>query len=223
MRCSSLILVMVASSLFIACEEEPTRIYTRVSGTLLAVESDEPVAIPGAKIKLVSLSPRFDTPLDYLIDSTTTDELGRYSFDFSVLEQNSNATIQLLCSAPNYFHTRTFDFYVYTRQTDFPLGGDRKFNPKLYPHAWIGVTFPSSISSIKDLTVIEHTSNLGSDTIHGPVYISNPTPQDTLYFRAKGNSWNILQYFFANGGQYLRSNDSIKCGNNDTSFIEFKF
>lgn len=202
-----LILAFLALS-FIACEEEPDRIPTKVYGTLHIADTDIP--IPNAKISLSSLL----YYRDYIIDSTQSDANGNYHFDFSVSEGNLDARLVLICEAPNFYGTRFFDYSHYSGRGQFPAGGLNEYNPSLVPFAWLQIDLNFSTPYRFYLK-----APLNPD---GNISVPNAT-QGTYYIQVKGNSWNKIEYEIQVDGRWHQFEDSIFAGILDTTLYQISY
>lgn len=197
----------------VACEEKEDRIPSKVYGTL-HIEGSE-IPIPHAKITLISLVDRKFGVADYFIDSSRSDENGNYAFEFSVLQSNLNARLELICEAPNFYGTRYFFHDPFRSPGHFPAGGIHQYNPSLVPYSWIELTL--DIQTPNDWFYLQAPYNPA-----GNISIQNAS-LGTHYIQVKGNSWNKIEYEIKADGQSHQFEDSIFAGILDTTLYRITF
>ena len=189
-----------------SCEREPDDIRTQLSGKLLAANTNE--FLPNAKIALVKVDYNLYNAVDRILDSTRTDSLGNYSFDFNIDFDKRYGTYQLVSSYPNYYSTRDITGPFPTDGKHFELGGKQTYNPELHPFAWLKVKL--NISS----NAYAFSMNRTFGEFEG-VIINNPRQQEFVV-KTKGNANNVLSFFIDTPDSFITIIDTIYCGNNDT-------
>ncbi len=202
------LLICLSMYLLISCETSPETISTTLRGKLTAANSNR--VLPNAKIDLVHVNFVGYTQKDIVLDSTYSDSLGDYSFVFQIPYDDRYEFFQLVCYYPNYYSTRDITGPT-PLQSDkhFELGGNQVYNPELHPYAWVKIQCDLDNSYIR-LDINSFFGNTGAS-------ISNPG-QESFFLKAKGNAWNQINHFlYRDNGDYIILNDSVYCGNNDTT------
>jgi hypothetical protein len=190
-----------------SCERDPDDIRTQLSGKLLVANSE--LFLPHAKVDLVYVTGGLYTSFDRILDSTRTDSLGNYSFDFNIDFDKRYGTYQLVSSYPNYYSTRDITGPFPTDGKHFELGGKQTYNPQLHPFAWLKVKL--NISS----NAYAFSMNRTFGEFEG-VIINNPRQQEFVV-KTKGNANNVLSFFIDTPDSLITIIDTIYCGNNDTA------
>ena len=191
-----------------SCSKEPEDIRTSLSGRLFAANSGEYLA--NARVDLVRVNYLKYAARDYILDSTVTDALGNYSFNFSVPNQNRHEVYQLVCYYPNYYSTRDITGPFPTGGSHFNLGGAQKYNPELHPYSWLKVK----------LNFTSPVYRFGMNPAFGevfPIDLNYPS-QEEFVVKTMGNADNILSFFIYTPDSSITIVDTIWCGNNDTTF-----
>jgi hypothetical protein len=198
---------LLVTTILSSCEREPEYIRTQLSGKLLAANTND--FLPKAKVNLVYVTGGLYTSFDRVIDSTRTDSLGNYSFDFNINYEKRYGTYQLVASYPNYYSTRDITGPFPSDGKHFELGGKQTYNPELHPFAWLKVKLNFSSNAYA------FSMNRTFGEFQG-VLINDPHQQEFVV-KTKGNANNIVSFFIHTPDSLITIIDTIYCGNNDTT------
>lgn len=208
-----LMLVCLSMYLFVACQKVgPYTVTTTVSGKLTAANSNRVLA--NAKINLVKVVAVGHTLKDRILDSTRSDALGHYSFTFDESSGEAYNGFQIVCYYPDYYSTRDLTGPFPTGR-HFELGGVQVYNPELHPYAWVKIKCELDNS----VTLLSVNKTFGE---YLSPSVSNPGNEEFI-LKTKGNYWNVITSFlYYNDGRREILQDSIYCGNNDTTTLIIK-
>ena len=203
----TLIFSLLVVTFLNSCERDSEDIRTQLSGKLLVANTNE--FLPNAKIDLVKVDYYTYNAVDRILDSTRTDSLGNYYFDFTIVNLNHDKTYQLVCYYPNYYSTRDITGPFPSDGKHFELGGKQTYNPELHPFAWLKVKLNFSSNAYA------FSMNRTFGEFQG-VLINDPHQQEFVV-KTKGNANNIVSFFIHTPDSLITIIDTIYFGNNDTT------